>query len=242
MSGPGTITFSGLDGKFNLTHNMEIGQNLVNVPSTTSDSTMATTAFVHLHMPTGMVVPYAGSSAPSGWLLCDGREVAKADYPVLYAVIGTTYGSAGDPSHNFVLPNLGGRTVFGTNGSSPYQLAQIGGNANVTLSNENLPAHNHTGTTDANGTHSHGVTDPGHTHTQTTHQDDYNGNGGNPPGFMGDAGTDHSWSNINSAYTNISILSAGSHSHSFTTSSVGSGSSFSILPPYLALNYLIKAV
>ena len=246
MSGLGTITFNGLDGKFNLTHNMEIAQNLVDVPITTSDSTIATTAFVHLHMPTGMVVPYAGSSAPSGWLLCDGREVAKADYPALWSVIGSTYGVASDPYHNFVLPNLGGRTVIGTDRSN--SLAHAGGNASVTLSTSNLPAHSHTGTTDANGTHSHSVTDPGHSHN---YGDAYfaENQGGPGAGYNGSrSGYDDDNdlfirnTDTSSNTTGISIQSAGSHTHIFTTNNTGSGTSFSILPPHLALNYLIKAV
>lgn len=56
-------------------------------------------------MPTGTVLPYGGSSAPTGFLLCDGSAVSRTDYADLYAVIGDTYGS-GDGSTTFNLPNL----------------------------------------------------------------------------------------------------------------------------------------
>lgn len=56
---------------------------------------------------TGVVLPYAGASAPSGWLLCFGQSLLRSDYPELFANIGTTYGSA-DGTH-FNVPDLRGR-------------------------------------------------------------------------------------------------------------------------------------
>lgn len=56
---------------------------------------------------TGVVLPYAGSSSPSGWLLCYGQSLLRSDYPELFANIGTTYGSV-DGTH-FNLPDLRGR-------------------------------------------------------------------------------------------------------------------------------------
>ena len=63
-------------------------------------------------MPTGAVLPYAGSSAPTGFLLCDGSAVSRTTYANLFAVIGTTYG-AGDGSTTFNLPNFKGRVGVG---------------------------------------------------------------------------------------------------------------------------------
>ena len=67
-------------------------------------------------VPTGIVQFFAGSSAPTGWLVCDGSAVSRTDYDELFGVIGTTYG-AGDGSTTFNLPNLidrfaeGGKSV-----------------------------------------------------------------------------------------------------------------------------------
>lgn len=61
-------------------------------------------------IPTGVVVPFGGSSAPRGWLLCDGAEVSRSQYPRLFRVIGTAFG-AGDGRTTFVLPDLRGATV-----------------------------------------------------------------------------------------------------------------------------------
>ena len=63
-------------------------------------------------VPPGAVIPYAGSSAPDGWLLCDGRTVSRTTYAALFAVIGTAYG-AGDGSATFTLPDFRGRTAVG---------------------------------------------------------------------------------------------------------------------------------
>ena len=56
-------------------------------------------------LPVGIVQAFAGSSIPTGWLLCDGSAVSRTTYAALYAVIGTTYG-AGNGSTTFNLPNL----------------------------------------------------------------------------------------------------------------------------------------
>lgn len=80
----------------------------------------------------GIVLPFAGSTAPSGWLRCDGAAVSRTTYAKLFAVIGTTYG-AGDGSTTFNLPNLqdripwyGGISVGATiNGGLPDIQAQL---------------------------------------------------------------------------------------------------------------------
>lgn len=59
-------------------------------------------------IPTGTILDYAGSSAPSGYLMCDGSAVSRTTYAALFGVIGTTYG-AGDGSTTFNLPDCRGR-------------------------------------------------------------------------------------------------------------------------------------
>lgn len=54
--------------------------------------------------PVGTVLPFGGSAAPSGYLLCNGATVSRTTYADLFAVIGTTYG-AGNGSTTFALPN-----------------------------------------------------------------------------------------------------------------------------------------
>lgn len=53
----------------------------------------------------GTIVPYAGTTAPYGYLMCDGSEVSRTKYYQLFNVIGTTYGE-GDGSTTFKVPDL----------------------------------------------------------------------------------------------------------------------------------------
>jgi len=62
--------------------------------------------------PAGMIVAFAGTQAPPGWLMCNGAFLKRATYPDLYAAIGLRYGSPID-STTFILPDLRGKTVLG---------------------------------------------------------------------------------------------------------------------------------
>lgn len=63
-------------------------------------------------VPPGVISPYAGSSAPDGFLLCDGSAVSRTTYSGLFAVTGTTFGT-GDGSTTFNLPDLRSRVPLG---------------------------------------------------------------------------------------------------------------------------------
>lgn len=56
-------------------------------------------------VPTGAILPYGASTAPSNFLLCDGTEVSRSTYSTLFGVISTTYG-AGNGTTTFNLPDL----------------------------------------------------------------------------------------------------------------------------------------
>lgn len=62
--------------------------------------------------PSGTIISFAGMNAPEGYLVCDGSEVNRIDYDVLYSNIGTVYGS-GDGSTTFNLPDLRGQFIRG---------------------------------------------------------------------------------------------------------------------------------
>ena len=108
-------------------------------------------------MPCGMVAPYAGTAAPSGWLLCYGQAVSRTTYAALFATLSTTYG-VGDNSTTFNLPDLRGRVVAGQDdmgGSSANRLTGVtgsvdgdglgntGGEETHTLSTAEIPSHTH---------------------------------------------------------------------------------------------------
>lgn len=107
--------------------------------------------------PTGSVIPFAGSTEPSGWILCYGQAVSRATYAALFAVVSTTYGS-GDGSTTFNVPDLRGRAVAGKDdmgGTSADRLTGLadgvdgdtlggaGGLESNTLTEAQMPAHKH---------------------------------------------------------------------------------------------------
>ena len=55
-------------------------------------------------VPVGGIVGYAGSTAPAGWLACNGAAIKRRAYPGLFSIIGTDYGS-GDGSTTFNIPD-----------------------------------------------------------------------------------------------------------------------------------------
>jgi microcystin-dependent protein len=77
-----------------------------------ADATEATGVRWAFVQPIGAVIPYAGTSAPTGWLLCYGQAVSRTTYADLFAVLSTTYG-VGDGSTTFNVPDLRGRVVAG---------------------------------------------------------------------------------------------------------------------------------
>jgi len=102
-------------------------------------------------MPTGSVISFAGSTAPSEWLLCAGQAVSRTTYSGLFNVIGTTYGS-GDGSTTFNIPDLRGRTTAGLdnmNGTDAGRLdwantlGTAGGLQTHTLTSTEMPFHHH---------------------------------------------------------------------------------------------------
>ncbi len=109
-------------------------------------------------IPIGSVIPYAGSSAPSGWLLCAGQYVSRDTYGGLYTALGgdTSYPYGVNSSNNtFAVPDLRGRVVAGKDnmgGSSANRLVnmvnggtlgQFGGVERHQLQISEIPSHQH---------------------------------------------------------------------------------------------------
>ena len=172
---------------------------------------------------TGVVQLFAGSSAPNGWLICNGQAVSRITYAALYAVIGTTYG-AGDGSTTFNIPNLVNKTVRGSN-----SLGKTGGVDTVTLSTAQMPAHTHgvgTLATNNTGAHTHSLSPL----SQINYNETYTNTVNRIQSTRATEGTD------------ATAASAGAHTHTISgsTASVGSGSAVTITNPYVMLHYIIK--
>ena len=94
---------------------------------------------------TGTILPTVATSAPTGWLLCDGSAVSRTTYANLFNMVGTTFG-AGNGSTTFNLPDLRGRAIIGVgqgSGLTNRTRGQTGGAETHQLATTELPAHQH---------------------------------------------------------------------------------------------------
>lgn len=104
------------------------------------------TAFKKLVCPVGQITPYAGVTAPTGWLLCDGGAISGS-YTELIALVGAN------------TPDMRGRFPIGDNST----LTLLGTGGSLTITANQMPAHNHANTATASTSVS--LSDPGHGHS-----------------------------------------------------------------------------
>jgi microcystin-dependent protein len=208
-----SLTNKTIDGDLN---------TFLDIPTSSSPAIMAAIAAVATRAPIGVISPYAGSAAPSGWLICNGSAVSRTAYAALFAAIGITYGS-GDGTTTFNIPNLQGRVPVGLDaGQTEFDTrGETGGAKTHTLSVAEMPSHNHGGVT-----------------------------GGDPVvanSFMRvttNAGTSFAFNTmpgyLSGSYVDYGAVPFPQHYHS--VASQGSGSAHNNLQPYVTLNYIILAV
>lgn len=101
-------------------------------------------------LPTGVILPFGGATAPSGFVMCDGASYTTASKTALFNVIGYAYGGSGA---NFNVPDLRGRVSVGADNAgtgaanrlpnSARALGQNGGEERHTLTTAELAAHSH---------------------------------------------------------------------------------------------------
>ena len=198
--------------------------------------------------PAGIVMPFAGSTAPQGYLFCDGSAVSRTTYATLFAAIGITYGS-GDGSTTFNVPDLSGRVVIGVSGT--HALGSTGGSETVTLSASELPAHSH-----EVPQHGHANTiaakTPEFSHSITQPVFKYNKPNGASRGDV--RKTEWAYNSTNTATasraTNVAVSAhaeanctmSGSvtDSDAFSSNSTGEGVAHNNMQPFMAMNYIIS--
>ncbi|MBC8756941.1 tail fiber protein [Kordia sp. YSTF-M3] len=168
------------------------------------------------------------ATVPSGWAKCDGQLLNISDYGTLFNLIGTTYG--GDGTTTFALPNLQGKTMI--HNDPTYSLGQTGGTTENTLSENQLPTHNHdVGTLAASHTLSG---------TVRAKEDE---------GFSDEAAGNDFVSGIPKSYTDTptdmalmaagNVVISGNISLSGTTATNGSSTPVNNMQPYLVVNTIM---
>jgi microcystin-dependent protein len=91
----------------------------LNVQEPVAAANPATKRYVDTVIPVGTISMLGQTTAPTGWLICDGAAVSRTTYAALFAVVSTLHG-VGDGSTTFNLPDLRGRVAAGLNASDPY--------------------------------------------------------------------------------------------------------------------------
>ena len=142
----------------------------------------------------------------------DGNSI----YDILYPV-HSIYMSTNNVNPSLLFPNtqwtqLKDRFLLGA--GNTYTAGNTGGAATVALTEQQMPSHSHSGTTNSDGSHSHKI--------PSTYNAFLNGSGGSFTGGSSDP-------------YNANTSSDGSHTHSFTTGTAGSGQAHNNMPPYLVV-------
>jgi microcystin-dependent protein len=161
-SGASTINISGLGAKDLRIGGAAISAGVLqqNIPTIIAyTGSVFEILLQNVSIPIGQISAFAGSSAPVGWLMCDGSSQSTTGaYAALYGVIGYTYGGSGA---SFNLPDLLRRAPVGKGGSDT-----LGGNDGVAYASRSM-SHTHTISHTHNiANHQHTV--PAHYHTNTS--------------------------------------------------------------------------
>lgn len=167
-------------------------------------------ATLKLLCPVGSISPYAGASAPTGWLLCDGTAISGS-YTELIALVGAN------------TPDLRGRFLYGKTAAGTGSTL-LGTGGSTTISEANLPAHSHAaGTLSTSTTGSHQ-----HTYVDRNHDDSVAVN----------TGSDYTVGYVQTQ--NRTTDAAGNHSHTVSGSTAATGSGSAYLQPFTSVTYIIK--
>lgn len=212
------------------TSNVIITGNLTINNTSNINANISSSSGISTIIPIGSIFPYVSTTTlPYGYLLCNGQEISRNTYPDLFSVMGTTYG-VGDGSTTFNLPDLRAKIPFGA--SSTYLFGTSGGNATQTLNSSTMATHTHTST--LNVSHSHTLINAfsGRNPMQSTNSTNRQGGSNRIIAY----GNDETMPTVSDDVDRTTDTYGGNTS--VTGSSIAS--SFSILPTYIVLAYIIK--
>ena len=196
------------------------------------DNSAVTTSLdykMRVNNPIGEMTIWGTSTAPTGWLICDGSAVSRSTYSALFGVLSTTYG-VGDGSTTFNLPNLKGRVPVGRDATQSEfdTLAETGGSKTSALTSGNLPAHTHTASSTSSSS------------TSLTNGSSVVITGTGNALLLNGAQGLATYGPYNAAAMSASTSTSTSTSVSGGGNGTATGDAFSNLPPYIALNFIIR--
>lgn len=203
--------------------------NLSEISSAAAKETAMGNLKIDNAVPVGVVFPFAGTAAPNGWILCDGRSLSTTTYATLFASIGYAYGGSGA---NFNVPDLRGRVVAGRDvdqggygnrlsathfGSNGRTSGQTGGSEGQTLTEAQMAAHSHfVANTDSTTSAAPSLSNTQYVAVHNSH-------------------TGGSTADSYDLHGTATVATVG------LSSSTGSGSAHNNVQPTIILNYIIKA-
>lgn len=173
----------------------------------------------HLALQVGDYKLSARNDDINGWLVCNGRSISRTQYPELFAIIGTDFGSTSGTT--FRLPDYTSKVIGmygeteGTSTNTVRDRGDVVGNETIQLTVPQLPAHSHTGTTNNDGSHTHSVDNIPH--------------GTQNIAAAGGGGT----TACDETTHTISTNSSGAHTHTFTTQNTGENAAINVMQPTL---------
>jgi len=204
---------------------------------------------VSVSLPVGIMLDYAGTTAPADWMKAEGQPLNKSEYSALYAVLGEAFGTGDGSGAQFNLPDTRFRTSVGADATRPR--GTVGGEEKHALSITEVPSHAHGSTTD--------IDQPDHSHHIDFFAQDPNWYAGVPQLIVGTgaagsqyganyfpANTQQGLLGLISGYQhNHRVLGdtggvSGRHNHAILPE--GGGQQHENMPPFVVLTKIIKVV
>lgn len=171
--------------------------NIIEFSGATISSQEETVSVIVPTTPIGSMMMWPTSSAPGGWLLCQGQAISRTAYAELFAVLGTTFG-VGDGSSTFNLPDTRGRFILGTAASGTGSTLGGTGGAldhvhDMSSHTHSMQSHTHTVSSHAHSLNSHTHDLNSHTHSLNSHAHSI---GSHSHAFSATSGTSSAWNGI----------------------------------------------
>lgn len=188
----------------------------------------------------GQIQLFGFNFAPRGWALCAGQVLSISQNTALFSLLGTFYGGNGQTT--FQLPDLRGRLAIGQGqgpGLANYNIGEIGGVENTTLTIQNLPQHTHQATANSTSTS---------TSTSTLNGVNANATVPSPRNHLIATAPSNMFAPASAGSliamdpTSVATTTTTTTNTTVTVQPAGSGLPFSQLSPYLCLNYCIATV